>query len=1073
MKTPQSPTALIKLIIRRKRLTSHHLLPLFAYTILAIIFTWPVAANFTTQIPGGGDAPWFLWQFWWFKYALLDLRQLPYTTNLIFYPLTDVPVMAQTPVNEIFTIPIQVAFNLVILNNLLFFLSYTLSGYFTYLLGWALVRRRDLAFLGGIFFAFCAYRGMRGWGHMSLLTTQWMPLTLLLAHQLWHRPTPQRGLALGIVAALVALTSPYYIGLFLLPVGAAAAIYLASRRFRGLWRWQLWRAIAVAGTVILSLLVVAYLHYFYLEDAIYTMTRELGAEAKTYSADLLSWLLPPAMNPIWQHYTWPIYAHFITPNLMETTLFTGYLPLCLLVIACFLRSLPPSTRFWQLLAVISILLSLGPTLHIAGVAYFDWLPYRLLLAIPGFESFRIPSRAGITAALALSMLSILILHKINWPRHERVQQVGIGVLAMLFLLNNLPSFPHPLTSAQIPAIYQSMAMKQIEGALLALPAGEFFAGRTDFFAEVSKAMYYQSEHHKPLVSGYLGRRPSRLREPEQTLPFVRRFFNDLPNQSPVAFPRLRELPDPFWAADIDHAPTLLAQAGIGAVALHCGDTHTQPFCQGAIPLLNHALGLATEISGDDRLYLVQPPPYQQQRLPYYFTNLALAYDQTFLRLDRERFGRVYEIKGSGTIRFTVPFTGLWQMQGEIVGTRINEVELTLDQKALDFTADNYSALVKSWQTAVVLTAGVHEFNVQTTVTEQVTGGWRCTQHCLRNFTVRLVQPQVTTVAEPLTTFVDSNGQQAILLKTQLLRTAPNIDPSHQAYWLMTSWQLDPALTAQLQQAPARLPALFIHLTDTTGSTQLQADHQLGEHYVYMGEAGIFYDFVPLLLTPTLLSALELRLGLWYPATGDYYWSITGTNIDTANRLRVGALTAISVPLQLPNFPSDPRHYATFMPPTTVETLVGQPSTTPATAPFAAPAAAGKQLSLLSAQVISSSADVSTPQLVTTWRVPYNFNTRNNAELFVELTDTQGKLLARLKQALSAHNRIEGESEFVVDTIDLPALSLPPTTVIIHLRLWYPPTATWYTVLDRPVEAANPQSVRLGTWDELMQFSMQP
>ena len=1073
MKTPQSPTSFRKLIIRHRRLIVHHLLPLLAYTILAIIFTWPVAANFTTQIPGGGDAPWFLWQFWWFKYALLDLQQLPYTTNLIFYPLTDVPVMAQTPVNEIFTIPIQVAFSLVILNNLLFFLSYTLSGYFTYLLGWVLVRRRDLAFLGGIFFAFCAYRGMRGWGHMSLLTTQWMPLTLLLAHRLWYRPTQQRGLALGIAAALVALASPYYIGLFLLPVGGAAAIYLASRRLRGLWRWRLWRAMAVAGTVIVSLTVVAYLHYFYLEEAIYTMTWQLSTEAMTYSADLLSWLLPPAMNPIWQHYTWPIYAHFTTPNLMETTVFAGYLPLCLLVLACFLRSLPPSTRFWQLLAVISIILSLGPTLHIAGVAYFDWLPYRFLLAIPGFESFRIPSRAGITAALALSMLSILILHKINWPRHRRVQQVGIGVLAALFLLNNLPGFPHPLTDAQIPAIYQSMEMKQSEGALLALPAGEFFASGDNFFAEVSQAMYDQSEHHKPLVSGYLGRRPSRLREPEQTLPFVRRFFNDLPNQSPVAFPPLRGLPDPFWPADIDHAPTLLAQAGIGAVTLHCGDTHTYSFCQGAIPLLNHALGLATEISGDDRLYLVQPPPYQQQRLPDYFTNLALAYDKTFSRLDRERFGRVYEIKGSGTIRFTVPFTGRWQMQGELVGTQINAVKLTLDQKALDLTYDNYSALVKSWQTAVVLTAGVHEFHVQTTVTEQVTEGWRCTQHCLRNFTVRLVQPQSPTETEPLTTLVDSDGQQATLLKTQLLQSAPHIDPSHQAYWLMTSWQLDAALTAQLQQRPARLPALFIHLTDATGTTQLQADHQLGERYLYMGEAGIFYDFVPLPLTPTLLSTLEVRLGLWYPATGAYYWSITGTNIDSANRLRVGALTARSAPLQLPNFPIDPRHYATFMPPTTVETLVGQPSTTLSSAPSSPISFTEEELILLSAQVISSATDVSTPQLVTTWRVPYNFNTRNNAELFVELTDTQGKLLARLKQALSAHNRIEGESEFVVDTIDLPALSLPPTTVIIHLRLWYPPTATWYTLLDRPGDTANPQSLRLGTWADLMQFSMQP
>ena len=48
-----------------------------AYVILSIIFTYPVAFS-ANMIPGdGGDAFWYLWDFWWFKEALSTLSN-PY-----------------------------------------------------------------------------------------------------------------------------------------------------------------------------------------------------------------------------------------------------------------------------------------------------------------------------------------------------------------------------------------------------------------------------------------------------------------------------------------------------------------------------------------------------------------------------------------------------------------------------------------------------------------------------------------------------------------------------------------------------------------------------------------------------------------------------------------------------------------------------------------------------------------------------------------------------------------------------------------------------------------------------------
>ncbi|NJN81640.1 MAG: hypothetical protein HC802_04685 [Caldilineaceae bacterium] len=198
----------------RTLFSNHHVVALAAYSLLTLLLTYPSAFRITSHIPGAGDAPWFLWDLWWFKHALIDLVRSPFVTDLIYFPLRDVPVTWQTQINEFGSIPLQAATNVVVLYNLLFLSTFILSGYFTYLLALRIVGRKELAFFAGIIFAFCSYRGVRAVGHLSLLTTQWMPLALLLAINLWRKPSWRRGVATGVGTSLVALSSPYYVGFF-------------------------------------------------------------------------------------------------------------------------------------------------------------------------------------------------------------------------------------------------------------------------------------------------------------------------------------------------------------------------------------------------------------------------------------------------------------------------------------------------------------------------------------------------------------------------------------------------------------------------------------------------------------------------------------------------------------------------------------------------------------------------------------------------------------------------------------------------------------------------------------------
>lgn len=1032
---------LIQPAIRLSHIGRNHVLPLGGYFLLTIVYTWPAIPHFFSHIPGTGDATWFLWQFWWFKHALLDLQQSPYITNLIYYPLQDVPVMAQTPVNELFSLPLQMAFNVVILNNLLFVCTYLLSGYFTYLLGLALTRHRGVAFVGGVIFAFCAARGIRSLGHMSLLTTQWMPLFLLLAMQCKRQPSWQRGVATGVAAALVALSSPYYIGLFLLPVGLVGALYLVLWQRASLRQTALWQAALLGGLAFVGLAAPPYLHYLQLEAEIYRLIDELQTSSTTYAADLLAWWLPSGLHPIWQPLTKAVYAHFATTNLMETTVFVGYLPLLLLLLSFGLRRVSPRLRFGQMLAVLSWLLSLGPVLHVNGKALFTPMPYALLEALPGFSGFRVPSRAGVTAALALSIVTMLVLQR--WLGHYRRAPWPVILTSMTLLLfaNNLVELPMRETAIQIPAIYKPVAADPAATALLDLPAGEFFAHNYNFFGEFSQAMYYQSYHQKPLVSGYLGRRPSRLMQPERTMPFVRRFFNDHAQQPQIYFPGRAFLPTPFLPNEVAHAPWLLQQLGMGYIALH-EPVGLPLFSTQAIAQLNQAVGMPVQIAGRHRLYHIAPPPYQPYDAPITpFLAVTPQYNTAFSPSWQGVQTLTRTLTTDGELSFTLPLTGVWSLQGEWIGTAAAAAEVQLDDRSLPLQRDPYTTQTVSWQTTLTSTAGLHRLRLPLPVPNQATATTPCATLCLRDFTIRLVQPQITTARPPLATFVNEHQQQAELFDLTFLTTTPTTTAALQSAWLVTAWRLDAATYAQAQQNPQQLPTLYLHFTTADGQIQRQADHRLGERRLLRTDAPILFDLLPLPMPTAELATYEVRLGLWYPEQQSYFWATDTQAVDEGNRFNLGPLGPWRQTIDPPAIVSILAQQTTFQADTYEEPFI-----------------------LLQARLLTDELS-EPPRLLTTWRTPYAFDQQDDIDVHLYLTDADGTILAETTQRLGAADLLTGASPYLLDEMRLPDIEVTSERLFVWLGLGAPATNTLFpaTAAQAPIKENR---VRLGTWAEL-------
>lgn len=1003
----------------------HHWLALLGYSLLTTVVTWPVVPRFLTHIPGGGDGAWFLWQLWWFKHALLDLRQLPYRTDLIYYPLTDVPVTAQTPLNEIFSWPLQVAIGLVPLYNTLFLLSYILSGYFTYLLGMALFRRRTVAFVGGVIFAFCAYRGMRGLGHLSLLTTEWMPLALLLALQCWRRPSWQRGAATGIVTALVALSSPYYVGLFLLPVLMMGGLYLVATRWRQLWRAALWRAAIIGAVIAFTITFPFYFSMLLMITEIHTVNQDLALSAWLYSADLLSWVLPPGFHPLWGGLTSPFYANFTTPNMMETTVFVGFLPL-LFALATFVLRRPLraphawALGYWQLVALMGFLLAFGPSLHIGGQKVLDGLPFQWLLAIPGFEIFRIPSRAGITATLALSVLTMSMLVWLQQRLSSRQWQILWPLVALLILVNNTPLFPYPTSDSTIPAPYRTIATAADRTALLELP-GEYIRNIDEFYAAMSWFMYYQTYHQRPMISGYLGRRPERLTYPEGHIPFVRQFFQWHEGRRQILMPPLNLLPEPFWTDEIRRAEEILTEQGITDVLLHCPPVEIDA-CTKMRTLLQQSLGAARATDETVRHYQAAPRSYTSTRAPAYLTTPPLTVehgtsDRGFGTVRTDEEGRRHIVSADGgTIAVTLPFPGIWSIGGRLVGHQAEAVTFAVDGVLVvpsQVTLDPDG--VFHWEQP--LSAGEHRIELfldvflddteqakETTSLDSAPTDQLCVTLCLYNPSVQLVEISVPTEQPPVATFINEAGTRVELLATTILTmpatvetnlmgsTAPQKEPPLQL--LVNTWRLDDNLHTLLHESPTQLPVNYLHLTDEAGTVLAQADHPIGERHIDLHEQQIILDLVPLPAAVATLPSTELRLGLWYPDTAQYFWSPDG-KVDAVGRVNIGELADLRQLFPLPPMPLNAQLATTF---TNAED--------------------GRSLRLLDA-FLTLNPTTNQLQLATVWEQRNLFIPTVSVTLLAHLTDQNGVRLQEEAHLLTSQQLTWHNGEIRYDLLDLP------------------------------------------------------
>jgi hypothetical protein len=523
-----------------------HLLVLALYTALALGLTWPLVSHLSTHVPGSYtwafDEYTFVWNTWWLRHALFDLGQNPLYSSHIFYPLgISLVLYTYNLFNALLSLPFQSFLSLPAISNLTFLLATVLSGYGTFLLVEYLLRPLQsptptarpaprialyAAFLAGLVYAFGSYRLVyAAIGHYDMWSTEWIPFYALFLLKTLREPRWRNAVLAGLFLVLAMLCEMIF-GVFLGMLTLVVLAFALARR----------RHVAVGGdlrALLARLVVLGLVATLLYAPLLVPILREMfggyelagWGDAEKLSVDLMGMVTPTALHPLGGEWSETLRqvregtARFRDVN----TLFLGWAGLALAVVGAirYRRRLAA----WIASAVLFAVLSLGPLLQVNGRTTFDLdglmvnvpLPFILLHYVPLVKANRVPNRFSVVLVLALAVLigfgAHWLLRQVAGSRRQgtgssvrRLLPIFSALLLAAMLLFEHWSVPLPLTDARIPPVYDQIAADPADFALLQLPLG----WRNSFGVqgtESTQTQYYQTYHHKRLLSGNISRNP--------------------------------------------------------------------------------------------------------------------------------------------------------------------------------------------------------------------------------------------------------------------------------------------------------------------------------------------------------------------------------------------------------------------------------------------------------------------------------------------------------------------------------------------------------------------------------------
>ena len=248
-----------------------------AYTGLAVILTWPVAASLASAFPHDAFDPALnAWILWWNAHALPLTARWWNAPN--FWPISGALAFSEhlLGISVVSTPLLRLGVDPVTTYNVMLLISYPLTALAAHGLAFAIVRRHGPASLAGLIMGFSPYR-VAQIPHLQMLWAFGMPLVLLAAHRYIEHGARVWLLVLGAAWLMLALSNSYYLLFFAVLFGG----------------WILWfaagaprRAMAIGATwIVFSLPLIPILWSYAAIHRAHGLARRFD-EIESFGADL-------------------------------------------------------------------------------------------------------------------------------------------------------------------------------------------------------------------------------------------------------------------------------------------------------------------------------------------------------------------------------------------------------------------------------------------------------------------------------------------------------------------------------------------------------------------------------------------------------------------------------------------------------------------------------------------------------------------------------------------------------------------------------------------------------------------
>lgn len=471
------------------------------FVAASLTFTWPMARDFFTRSVGDhGDPYAFIWAMRWTRDALLSFQN-PFFTRRLYHP-DGIPLIFDALVLPT-TLPLVPLWGLlpeVTIYNVGVLFAYTLGAYAMFRLVREVTNDTSVAIAAGVIFTATPYHSAHLQGHLNLLSTGWV-LLLYLVHLLRvisGRARARDSVLAGVFLALASLSSWYFL-LFAAVLSAPLIVYGIITRGGVSSPMTFLRHVCVlvltwsvfAGPLFVTLVLTRQG-----EDLIG------GHDPSEYSADGYSFFVPSVVQTTCRPEPMPEWIGYVAEH-------ATYAGISLLVLALVGTIAGGMGRAFLGVAIVGALLAVGPELHWKGENLGTRMPYSYLQHfVPALALAGVPVRFGFVMYVGLIPAAAC---GVAWLR-TRVRRgplaFAVVIAFVVAALYEYWSCPVPTTRYPVPTPLREWAKDPAEWAVLDV-TGPW------------QQMWNATIHGKPIMGGYVGRVPKRLKDRLAVHPVIR------------------------------------------------------------------------------------------------------------------------------------------------------------------------------------------------------------------------------------------------------------------------------------------------------------------------------------------------------------------------------------------------------------------------------------------------------------------------------------------------------------------------------------------------------------------------